>query len=166
MATVKRKPSGKIVLKNGKVSCGCCGCCNLLNYESFKLLEPPENCIFHGVGWAEYEQPEIESPEIGYGWRRDGVRRKGGSCFRGVCISASNGEVINSEVYGGPTTNNLDLIDLVMSNFESRIQTGCYVARIEFYGWIKKIAGKRKWRASSDTKWFMVLYKMECGGGV
>jgi len=30
MATVKRKASGKIVLKNGKVSCGCCeqaGCC-------------------------------------------------------------------------------------------------------------------------------------------
>jgi hypothetical protein len=166
MPTVKRKTSGAVVLKNGKVSCGCCGCCNLLSFESFKLSEAPENCRFYLVGYASYEQPEIESPEIGYGWRRDGGRRKGGSCFRGVCISALNGEVINSEVYGGPTTNNLDLIDLVMTNFGGRIQTGCYVSRIEFYGWMEKIDGERRWRASSDTKWFMVLYKMECGGAV
>ena len=66
MATVKRKASGKIILKNGKVSCGCCaqaGCCMypaqaLLNGQ-YKAVDLPEIIV-----WSNAESGAINYNKI------------------------------------------------------------------------------------------------------
>ena len=38
MATIKLQPSGKVVIKDGKVACGCCGCLSYGNYPPSELF--------------------------------------------------------------------------------------------------------------------------------
>ena len=52
MATIKLQPSGKVVLKDGKVACGCCGCLDYLLYPGnlmnvkFNHNDLPDNMQF------------------------------------------------------------------------------------------------------------------------
>jgi hypothetical protein len=155
MATIKKKLNGSIILKNGKVSCDCCGCCNLMSYDMFFKMYAPEGCNFFLVGIDSANEQAIPPfPNL----IRD--RHIDGSCVRGVCLNISNGNIIQSQVYGGPSTSGRDLVQLVFESFSNYLTNGCYAARITFWGWIYNI--NYKWALSSDTKWKIELYKLEC----
>jgi hypothetical protein len=169
MATIKRKASGKIITKNGKVSCGCCGC--PYPFDFFTLLRasreqinlgdnsywpqdvmvsawtqianideepvyqgtPPENAISMIRDQLNYRRDISKPPRIGNG---------NGSCARFVCANVFyNSETGTSSKtltpYGGPTTTDRDLTELIIQYVPSNIwqQTRYLLFKIEFYAW-------------------------------
>lgn len=134
---------GKPVIRDGKIGSGqgcCCAeeaCCGQLNLNDLLYGDEPyswPNVDPGGQKTPTYggdEEPPQESvPGSGFGECQ--IKK---ACLRWVCIKFSaTGEVVESAVHGGPTTNNRDLVDLVLET-EGPEQGGCWVYTFEFFAW-------------------------------
>lgn len=153
MATIKTQ-GGKVLLKDGKVSCECCCFCS--NYDLDFLL--------YGVGSGGLKFEDYlgllqeESGDVA-AWealRPDGRYSKREACLRWLCRKTvlRDGEPVTiSQSFGGPTVNNRDLNDLLIESLDERdglagLLSGgaslrfppeeygrCYLYGFEFYGW-------------------------------
>jgi hypothetical protein len=134
---------GKVLMRDGKVGTeqGCCceegSCCNDLDLNVLLYGDEPyswpnvnpggQPAPMYGGGG---EPPQVPVPGSGLG-----SCKVVQACLRWVCIKFSaTSEVIESAVYGGPTTNSRDLVELVIEN-EGPEQGGCWVYTVEFFGW-------------------------------
>ena len=133
---------GKVVMRDGKVgteqAC-CCGSCNCSNLNFNDLLYGDELYSWPNVDlggqktpmYGSDEEPPHESvPGSGFGECQ--IKK---ACLRWVCIKFSaTGDVVDSAVYGGPTTNDRDLVELVLET-EGSEQGGCWLYTFEFFAW-------------------------------
>lgn len=70
------------------------------------------------------------------------------ACLRWLCRCVdSEGDVVCSQTYGGPTTNNRDLTELFLDAFGAETEPGCYVYTVEFFAW------RRKRTPENKTRW-------------
>lgn len=78
-------------------------------------------------------------PSPGLGWKIKPA------CLRWVCKCInSQGQITESQMYGGPTVNNISLSDLnlyIDRVFGPETSPGVYVYTIEFFGWYRKFGG-------------------------
>lgn len=58
------------------------------------------------------------------------------ACLRFLCRCVrSDGSVVCSKEYGGPTVNELDLTELFIGHFGPEPEPGCYIYEAQFFGW-------------------------------
>lgn len=104
-------------------------CSNIANGAAFTA----------GVGCAGEEIPPEEQP-TSYEWACPaGEWRNWTSCLRFLCRCVrSDGSVVCSKEYGGPTVNELDLTELFLDHFGPEPEPGCYIYEAQFFGWQRR----------------------------
>jgi hypothetical protein len=155
LRTIKLQ-NNRVVLIDGKASCECCSCCNRFDIDFFLYGPDPTD-----VEFLKLVAPNPDTPP-----QEDWMRDIQPSCARWVCAKVRDSKVIETKQYGGPTTNNLDLTKVLWTHIPVPKESGCYIYRFDFYGWIERIRIKRsrrrsvtrrEWRESSDT--YYKIYK-------
>lgn len=153
MATIKLQPSGNVLIKDGKVSCGCCVLCSNFDLDFFfDELPRTEGAGLVVVGDFTFDDKGTLLQQ-GETYKGGFKRRK--ACLRWLCreVVVSNG-VITSErntEFGGPTTNGKDLwVDIVRPLWGDETLSGTYVYEIEFYGWRESGPTPNDWISEDD----------------
>jgi hypothetical protein len=146
--TIKTQ-GGKVLTKEGKVSCECCGYCKyfdieVLLYQANFSGGVPDSEIFlsfddvdlvmSAVGINSEFQDKSDQPAPG--WKRERA------CWRFLCreVSVSDGQITSEKntYIGGPTTTGKDLwVDICLPLFGPETESGTYIYSVDFYGWAK-----------------------------
>lgn len=99
MATIKLQPSGNVLIKDGKVSCGCCeGCCPYASQALFAGLytyeDLPDTVLGTGIfGMDEFVMSKLDPPE-------PSIDSVGTSYYRGTSDGILYGIGINDDEAG------------------------------------------------------------------
>jgi hypothetical protein len=160
----QRRIITKLVNGVRRVSCSCCCFCRDLDLDLLLYgagidgLKPSE--------YANLLREECGDIAAWEALQPDGRYRKHEACFRWLCRQTVlvDGEPVNiSTTYGGPTTNNRDLNDLVLECMGERagfagLANGdngrllpdeeygsCYLYVFEFYGWQRRRRLNKEW---------------------
>lgn len=90
-------------------------------------------------GWVEIEKHCFRSI------------KKVPACLRWVCRCVNNNGSVKCEtIYGGPTTTDKNLSELITNTLEPETEAGCFVYTIEFFGWRLRVNDGVDFRSSDD----------------
>lgn len=162
----------KVVNGVRRVSCSCCCFCRNLNLDLLLYGEGIGGFLFQDyLRLLKEDCGDIPAYEF---LKPDGRWRPRAACLRWLCrqtVEGEDGPITVSTFYGGPTTNDRDLNDLVLECLGERdgspgLANGdeemllpneeygqCYLYGFEFYGWwLRRRRGNENF-AGSEPDW-------------
>lgn len=95
------------------------------------------DCIGDFVANVKCDETAVTYPPESWEWAcRAGEWHYDDACLRFLCRCVrSDGSVVCSKEYGGPTANELDLTELFLDHFGPEPGPGCYIYEAQFFGW-------------------------------
>ena len=108
MATIKRKPNGKIITKDGNVSCECCGCGGPTSGQNvFEITKQEYDAYKKGGTWSvstNWVQFESANPNcIANGTGSGSVSELGQGCVHSVNGTANASTTYSGDCFGDIT---------------------------------------------------------------